>query len=493
MLGFRLPFARRKGYGIASTGGGALGVFDSEPGLWIDYTNGNDTTGNGTSGTPYKTLSKAISVVSAGGIINCKTANYYEAGLTCATNNVTIRAGTGHTPVFVHATAYAAGAWTKTGGLTNVYQATYTAASCWYVWNDSVRLTSVASSAICDATSNSYFFDDPGNLVYVNIGGSAPTLIHIEQTNSNVLTMTGTAQIVDGLYFQWTMQHGLVLSGASQIGRNCVARYWGGFGGDGFSPFCISGATSSTLSSCSTTMVYNSTDVGIFVTGSTGATVSGCTITDVNNGIRVGGASTGTVISGNTVTHVKFDGIQCSAGTITISNNVVVNPMTHGGITLDTTTSTGTVHHNLVYWNLASAGAIYGYINHATDGRFYNNVTANGLDASASTIGFLMAAGAGNAGIYYNNIAYKCGVGYSYSSGTLTSDYNDANGNSTNFNGGWTDGAHGITTDPLFTDQANDIYTLQAGSPCIDAGVVVAGITDGYLGAAPDIGYQEKA
>ena len=48
-------------------------------------------------------------------------------------------------------------------------------------------------------------------------------------------------------------------------------------------------------------------------------------------------------------------------------------------------------------------------------------------------------------------------------------------------------------TDPLLTDPANGDFTLQAGSPAIDLGVVIAGVTDGYLGAAPDCGAFEKA
>lgn len=34
-------------------------------------------------------------------------------------------------------------------------------------------------------------------------------------------------------------------------------------------------------------------------------------------------------------------------------------------------------------------------------------------------------------------------------------------------------------------------YKLKNSSPCIDAGVVISGITDGYKGAAPDIGWKE--
>jgi hypothetical protein len=54
--------------------------------------------------------------------------------------------------------------------------------------------------------------------------------------------------------------------------------------------------------------------------------------------------------------------------------------------------------------------------------------------------------------------------------------------------------AHSPTPgDPLFVNEAEFDFHLGAGSPAIDAGVVIAGVTDGYLGAAPDLGAHEKA
>jgi hypothetical protein len=47
--------------------------------------------------------------------------------------------------------------------------------------------------------------------------------------------------------------------------------------------------------------------------------------------------------------------------------------------------------------------------------------------------------------------------------------------------------------DPLFTNLATNDFSLQAGSPAVNAGVVIAGVTDGYLGTAPDCGAYEKA
>jgi len=51
---------------------------------------------------------------------------------------------------------------------------------------------------------------------------------------------------------------------------------------------------------------------------------------------------------------------------------------------------------------------------------------------------------------------------------------------------------HGMNANPLFTNMSTGDLTLQTGSPCINQGVVIPNINDGYLGAAPDMGAYEK-
>lgn len=46
-------------------------------------------------------------------------------------------------------------------------------------------------------------------------------------------------------------------------------------------------------------------------------------------------------------------------------------------------------------------------------------------------------------------------------------------------------------TKPMFADTLVHDFRLKPGSPCIDSGMVIPGITDGYKGSAPDIGAYE--
>ncbi len=50
---------------------------------------------------------------------------------------------------------------------------------------------------------------------------------------------------------------------------------------------------------------------------------------------------------------------------------------------------------------------------------------------------------------------------------------------------------HGLDVEPGFADAAGSDYALDPGSDLIDAGVLIPGINDDYVGAAPDIGAYE--
>ncbi len=140
-----------------------------------------------------------------------------------------------------------------------------------------------------------------------------------------------------------------------------------------------------------------------------------------------------------------------------ISDNVCVN---YGatGIYLDNNSLNFIVHHNLVYntswalhYNLASQNILW-----------YNN-TAVGLYNSLS--GGSTGSQAGSQVI--NNIFTASTTTYT---GTVVSNNLSS------------------PTNPLFVDPPNLDFGLQSTSPAVEAGLDLPSITDGYSGAAPDIG-----
>lgn len=64
---------------------------------FVDGKNGNDSSGNGSTSNPWKTLGKAESKISAGDVVKMRTATYKEV-LKLSTANVTWKADDGHTP-----------------------------------------------------------------------------------------------------------------------------------------------------------------------------------------------------------------------------------------------------------------------------------------------------------------------------------------------------------------------------------------------------------
>jgi hypothetical protein len=135
-----------------------------------------------------------------------------------------------------------------------------------------------------------------------------------------------------------------------------------------------------------------------------------------------------------------------------------------GGIMLDDGSRNFIVHHNVV-WN-SQIGIKIGTIGSPSSGnRIYNNTLWGNSMGAIGTYG--------NAGLsdikVYNNLADYIPEGWV---GT------DVKNNL-------------VTTNPGFVDVANGNFQLQGSSIAIDKGLVISGYTDGYAGAAPDVGAYE--
>lgn len=135
------------------------------------------------------------------------------------------------------------------------------------------------------------------------------------------------------------------------------------------------------------------------------------------------------------------------------------------GFYLDCENSDWIVHHNII-WNLPTAA--FQFNARTNFNMVFNNTCWN-------TGGSLNSAFVGDGPTgdnFYNNLF-----------GTPPNGMADPAANP--------DFRYNITTDPSYVNAEGGNFQLQSTSPAIDAGTLIPGITDGYQGAAPDIGAQE--
>lgn len=134
---------------------------------YVDGTSGSDLN-NGTSvSTPFQTIAKVQSVLTAGksaavygGNVTASPITYREQ-LTLPANNITIRGWGLAKPRFDCSEPISAGAWTKTGGFTNIYQASVTTAESSIglvrLWENGTAFFQATSMANLDATASRFF------------------------------------------------------------------------------------------------------------------------------------------------------------------------------------------------------------------------------------------------------------------------------------------------------------------------------------------------
>ena len=226
-----------------------------------------------------------------------------------------------------------------------------------------------------------------------------------------------------------------------------------------------------------------------------------------NNAIRVlklgSTESSNILIKGNSIYNTGRDGLMFSFQNSSIVYNDIYNT---GYLTQDTgVIYTGGQHggasHNVVAYNrfhdnkaLYLPQGIY-FDEAATPFLAHHNVvynTGNSLRLNGGDCCNLPTSNNNN--LIYNNT-------FADSSNVATYAADNMNGNilANNIFRGTVTTAPGATlsnnlnsgTDPLFVNVGANNYHIQSTSPAKDAGMVVSGVTDGYVGSAPDIGAYE--
>lgn len=373
------------------------------------------------------------------------------------------------------------------------------------VWRDGALGTHVES--VTALTADGHWYYDSGNSLLYIYSSDAPSGHVIEASRRDYgVNLTDARYVtVDSLRTTRANMFGVLLDTAQCVTLTDMDVDWNSSSG-------IIVQNGSLLTSIVGGMVHDN-----------GHSSNG-TSSDDCNGIGLGGegiASTYTTISGVTIKKNVADAISCyvPSGVATDSANViirycVIDSTTSGsGIRFDGKGQWTLIHHNVIYGN-SLTGIQHG---DGTAGSgstridiFHNSVYGN-------TNGGITMGGATSVLTFKNNIVHSNGdawngfdMNISASLDSLASDYNifydpaewEHNTNMYLFGTGnmtlsdWktaTSGdAHSLGSDPLFTNTATADFTLQNGSPAINAGVVIVGMNDGYLGVAPDIGRHEK-
>ncbi len=258
-------------------------------------------------------------------------------------------------------------------------------------------------------------------------------------------------------------------------------------------------------------------------------TVRNCNLHDggLNTfGLRVDNANAATmtdrniVIENNTITGNQYGGIQIntSAGAsyptngVTIRGNVIRHNTNRFQVHLINSKNLR-VYQNVIANNDATQNGQNASIDNCLEVEFANNTLYSFFDdfnfsllinggatgnvrvrnnilggSIASAMLVYVAAATGTTGLVIDRNLYQyASTGNRWSWLGTNMNYTTWKANNSN------DANSPARQDPLLTNPAGNDYSLQAGSPAINQGTAIAGITDGYLGAAPDLGYKEKS
>ncbi|KAF0132994.1 MAG: APHP domain-containing protein [Candidatus Saganbacteria bacterium] len=211
--------------------------------------------------------------------------------------------------------------------------------------------------------------------------------------------------------------------------------------------------------------------------------VQGCTFNNGKTGFNLVIRGSNTTISGSSITGTATDVynifVNSSLSGVSITNSTINASSTGSkfGIYKDTST-TLTVANCTIEGGGNSAG--YGVLAAAGATTTINTCEVRGFNYGLQLDG---TSNVNHCTVVKNNIygVYRIGGTTSITNsivssnegtglyGTMTSTYNDVWGNGTNYSG-CSAGTGDISSNPLFTDYANNTLGLQGTSPCIDAG-----------------------
>lgn len=452
---------------------------------------GSDANDGLTEDTPWQTLAKVnASTFAPGDRIGFKKGDTWREVMTIhdsgtAGNPIVYTGyGTGAIPRIMNSLDCSGLTWTVHSG--SIYKATKTGmpAICNAGWLDTNTLLIKAATLVALDAAGEFFNDNAANTLYVWLPDSTSPqgkTIELSKSASTVLQIQKNYITIDGI----RIGHG--------GGVFCVLAYNFGVGsnnnnivnceiGPSWKDGILIGVNTGTIKSNYVHDCWN----GLEYPSQVGAGIS--SVNDVNTdldissnlvercagGIRLGGPHQGTIVAKNTVLHNHVNGIDVQGGvngftTSVLNNTVWHKPTGTAGHGIDI--QLGTAGHGLISKNNIVYSDFEGVGGLNVQMMCIDNTTYTGTDV--------------NNNCYFSTPAYTGALGkLGVTEYDTLAEFQTAL-NSTTYSG---KEASSINDDPLFTDDVNDDYTLQGGSPCINAGVDV-GLP--FNGVAPDMGAYE--
>jgi len=497
---------------------------------------GNDN-GQGTQQDPYKTIGKAGSVSLAGDFIHVLPGTYCEA-LTITRSGspsayITYKAEGSGVILDSSYLGFLDGTpdWTQYSG--NVYKASFTGTTT-LVAADGIRLYPHGTLSSLESSTYGGFYQKKSTL-YVSVpnnGGDPDNHVMNVATLPVAITLQADYVVIDGFEIRYYgtdyYQKGIFVNpGSFAVIRNntihnCGHGIW------------VKGT------SCTNLLIANNTFYDTGITSLPWADVKG---SDLEEGSIMLQGGWGNVVRDN-ICHGQFNGIgpcvsdylsdEAYNGDLDIYDNTIYDIgddcLEPEGACVNMAIFGNSMDHFHMGLSVApvTVGPLYFFRNVMWQWADVPSWASSALKLGGNTSGRVYlyhntycTAVADQRGINppanWNNIIHKNNVLYAtsyaiadtHNGGGTTSfwDYDDIFTTSTSLYVKWSNVVYatlalwqaatgqelnGIAQDPLFTDIDNGDLTLQTGSPCINAGVALPGINDGYLGSAPDMGAYER-
>ncbi|MFC1568523.1 DUF2341 domain-containing protein, partial [Candidatus Margulisiibacteriota bacterium] len=443
-----------KGAQIVTDESDAVFTVLEQANFYVDAANGDNGSGDGTSGNPWKSLTYAVGQVSSGDIINAAAGTYNAATgesfpitvpsgvriVSSSTGLATIDAASASANVVVlSASSTVEGFTIKSSNASTSYYAVYTAGNC-DVLNNTIPTSSNGIwlyGSYCSAVGNTIDMDLASSYAIRWGHATDGDVYHSFTITDNVITHEGASARGIG---QSTTTIGQGWTVALDFSRNHITM-------KGSSSIAIYLSHPSTGSVCESNTIIL-TDTAATASGITSRIDYACgPITIAYNTIEAQGSSTDHdagiyYCGGSSSTHID------------IASNEISGRFRLGIRTRSEWESyTADVTDNTVVGYDQASGNAYGvYIDVKSGGvttTIRNNILTNqpieGQSPDSSTYGIYRA------------------------SGTATSDYNDVYNNSTNYTN-VSVGTHDISDAPGFASPNSNDYRLIGTSPCVNAG-----------------------